>query len=59
MTPCTWTPDCPRPGDHRMENTSLRGGGVEFVCDRHVASASDNSYAPIATDRDRECRPPW
>lgn len=44
MTLCTWTPECPHLGHQRMENASLTGGGVEFVCDHHVAVAEANGY---------------
>jgi hypothetical protein len=44
MTPCTWSPDCPGDGTHRMERSDLRGGSVEFVCDEHVQTAQDQGY---------------
>jgi hypothetical protein len=42
--PCTWTPDCPRDGDHRVENQSMSGGSVEFVCATHVGDALAAGY---------------
>jgi hypothetical protein len=48
-TPCTWAPDCPGQGTHRMER---RGGVVslvEFVCAAHVEAAEASGYILTTT----------
>lgn len=44
VTLCTWTSDCPRPGQERVEDPSMGGGSVEFVCPIHSAAAHAAGY---------------
>jgi hypothetical protein len=52
---CTWDPECPAPGVHRMERRVCTSGltDVETVCDDHVAAAGRDGYG----SRERVVRP--
>lgn len=45
---CTWSPECPMPGEHRMERRASTPGptDVEMVCDDHTAAARRDGYSP-------------
>jgi hypothetical protein len=45
---CTWSPECPMPGEHRMERRASTPGltDVETVCDDHTAPARRDGYSP-------------
>lgn len=44
VTLCTWTLDCPGDAEQRLEDQSVGGGSVEFVCPAHVATARAAGY---------------